>query len=231
MNKKKIIMPVCMAAMTMSMMTGGMIHADEQKVTSTLSEDDSTQTIDVDANIIKSCSIGSADTVYSVDIAWTVPTLSVAQAGDANTYEWDPVSASYKKTKVTTNSKTLSSQEGTVKITVTNRSNGDITYSIGNEIADGYKFESSKSPATKSATKIAAADEKADAYDGAYAKMLKGSEDATNLTGTVLSDTFTNTIKLASTPLFSPGEDNALKTSNAKSVVKYTVSLAKASSY
>ena len=228
MNKKKIIMPVCMAAMAMSMMTGGMIHADEE-TTALFTGEDASKTIEVNANITKSQSVGSTSTVYRADIAWTVPTLTATQAANSNAYVWDPATTSYKIPTVTTSSTLTSAEEGTVKITVTNKSNADISYSISNSVATGYTFDSAKSPVSKAATTIAAADEQTDTTSGARSMMLAGSSNTTKLTGTAVSDTFTNTIKLATAPLQSVGDDNVSKVNANKSVVKYTVAITKAS--
>ena len=237
MNKKKIIMPMCMAAMTMSMMSGGMIHAETTTCQYEIPTSDSsvftgtntTNTFDVNANITKAQSTGTTSTVYRVDVDWIMPTLTATQAANSNTYVWDPASVSYKTPTVTSNATLTSSQEGNVSICVINKSNADISYSVSSTVASNYTFESGFEPTSQDAKTIAAADEKDDTTSGAYAMMEAGSADSTKLKGRAVSDTFTNKLKLATAPIQSTGTDNVEQTNKNSSVVKYTLSIKKVS--
>ena len=211
--------------------TGGTTYTNQQ-----FTDSGSATDIQVDATITKDTTSGSASTVYYVEIAWNVTDIVATQKGDEATYTWDAANTKYVKTNSETEVNTIKSEttDGSVTITVTNKSNAAINYAISNSVTSGYSFETNYAPDTVSTTQLASADatdkdgNSDDSHETANAAMSRGSTDADKLTGKAVSGSqFTNTLKLTAAPHKAHDDDGASKAADKEVAVTYTVTLSK----
>ena len=205
----------CVALPAMAFAETGSKTVENDAVVST-----DTTNVDVYATVTKADTTGTSAIVYRAEITWETPSLTATQATNVNNYEWDAANTKYVQKSgddaTTTSSEITAASEGTVKITVTNKSNADIYYAISEADQNGYTLSHTK--ASLASTKIDAADE-AGVADGARASMQAGSTDATALTGApVAGDEFSDTIKITAAPVLTATASNVL-------VARYTVTI------
>jgi|GEM_PF-5174681 len=186
-------------ALVMTLSLVSMAYADGDTVNgswdgtsyATKTDVDKGNEFDVTADITKDDGTLDDSAVYCVDIAWTMTPAAYKSAGA--TYKWDPTTLKYvKDSSVSDEELTAVTEDASVSITVTNKSNADVKYAIA------YASKKAGTKEISVATSTSAASGKLlSAAPASNTVVVTGSPEDTVATGTATSITYTSTVKLA----------------------------------
>jgi len=208
---------------TMGTWDGSTTTADETNNNGTGAKGDS---FDATATVTKDTGTVDDTVVYCVDIAWTMTPAAYTSEGD--TYKWDPATLTYKKD--VTNDKLTAvegSENASVSITVTNKSNADVKYEI--TYASAQQDSTDISEATQTTTDKESG--KLTSAASGVTPTLTGSPETTSETGTATSDTYKATVKLLKTEGDNPEYIATQAAAGDLVLGTYTVSIKKLNKY